>query len=286
MKPAPFRYERARSVEHATSLLAENPGARVLAGGQSLVPMMNLRLAAPPVLVDINGIPGLDRIDIGDHLSIGANARHKTIEESEPVFRVAPMLRQALRHVGHVAIRTRGTIGGSLAQADPAAELPAVLLALDGTVTTSSPDGSREIRADDLFRTLYTTSLSTAEIITEVRIPLVSGGTSVHEVSRRHGDFALAGAVAHVVSDRNGTVTAVRAAMFGVGATPVRSREAEDTLIGAHVTDSARFAAAAAKAASTVQPFADPSTPQDYRRRVAEVVLRRALCGAAERSHE
>jgi carbon-monoxide dehydrogenase medium subunit len=212
LKPAPFEYHAPQSVDEACRLLGSLEDAKVLAGGQSLVPLLNFRLARPQHLVDINRIAGLDRIyERHGGVAVQALARQSTVEDSDIVMRICPLLRDGMRLVAHRVIRNRGTVCGSLAHADPASELPAVMLALGGHIVARSTRGERVIQADALFRGVMETALAADELITEAWFPASKGSFAVVEETRRHGDFALAGAV------RAGD----RLALFGVAATPV-----------------------------------------------------------------
>jgi aerobic carbon-monoxide dehydrogenase medium subunit len=285
VKPAPFTYLAPRTVDDALAALsADGEDAKLLAGGQSLVPLMNFRFAAPRVLVDINRIADLDRIAVNDDVSIGATARQLTVERSAAVRRAAPLLVEALRYVGYVATRSRGTVCGSIAHADPAAELPAVLLALNGAVVVRGPRGERTIAAGDLFQSVYTTSVAPDEMIVSVRFPIAAGGVAIEEVARRHGDFAIAGSVAHVISSPSGEISRARIALFGVGSGPVHGEAGERLLVGARIDDMAAFAEAAEAVVAGVNPPDDIQVPAAYRRRVAAAVTRRALARAATRS--
>ena len=266
MKPAPFEHIPVETVEEAVAALAEHGDeAKVLAGGQSLVPMLNLRLARPGVLVDVNRVPGLDGIGANGALSLGALVRQADALTSAALAEHAPLLREALRHVGHPATRNRGTIGGSLAHADPAAELPAVLLALDGEVEVSGPGGKRTIPAGELFLAPFTTSLATDEVLTQVRIPRSAGRRfGFAELARRHGDFALAGAA--VATDP------ARIVFFGLGGTPGRMADAEAALDQGGGADEV-----AAVATHGIDAVSDVHADAAYRCRAARVVLRRAL---------
>jgi carbon-monoxide dehydrogenase medium subunit len=286
MKPAPFEYVAARSLDEALgALAAAGEGGKVLAGGQSLVPLLALRLARPDVLVDVNQVPGLDHVVVDDHrLVIGALARHRAIELDAQVRRGFPLVSAAAAKIGHVAIRNRGTVGGSVAHADPAAEWPALLLALDGEVEVASPRGRRVVRADDLYAGYLTTTLEADEVVCEVRATLPEGrtGTSFLELARREGDFAIVG-VAAVLALEGDEVRRCRLALSGVGSTPVRARGAEEQLTGG-VADAAAIAAAARTVAEEIDPPGDIHGSADYRRKVAEVLVRRALVAAREES--
>ena len=234
MKPAPFAYAKARSLEHAIELLGEAQAgdARVLAGGQSLIATLNMRLSHPALLVDINGIGGLDRIMLKDAaLEIGALVRHAQAERSGEIARHAPLIAQAMPHIGHPAIRNRGTFGGSIAFADPAAELPACLVALGGEVEIAGRSGRRSVPADDFFQGLFETALGADEVLTAIRVPAAVAGLrfGFAEFARRHGDYAMAGLAARARPNGSG-FTDVRLAFFGVGATPLRARNAEGAL--------------------------------------------------------
>lgn len=285
MKPAPFDYRAPATVDEAVETLARHgDAAKVLAGGQSLVPLLNLRLVRPAVVVDVNRIAALDAL--GEHdgtLTLGALCRQRRLERWA-VTR-APLLADALRHVSHVAIRTRGTVAGSIAHADPAAELPALLLALDGTVVARGPGGERTVPADAFFLGPLTTALRPDELVTEVRFRLPPPGTGwgFAEVARRHGDFALAGAVALLALDPAGLVTAARLAFFGVGDTAVRGREAEARLLGRAPT-AADLRDAARAAAAPLTPDSDLHATGEYRRRVAAVLAERTLRAALARA--
>ena len=278
MKPAPFKYASPESLEEATSLLQQHgDDAKVLAGGQSLIPLMNMRLARPGVLVDINHVAGLDGVSRNGGLTIGTNTRHVTVLRSPEVRAYAPIVSEAMRHVGHVGIRTRGTFGGATAHADPAAEIPAVLLALDAQVTVQGPQGTRTIAADDFFVSTFTTELEDDEIVTAVQLPspLDHAAWSFHEVSRRHGDFALVGVAAVAELDGSGNVSRARIALSGVADTPVRVTEAEDSLVGRAPADGADEAGRLAE--QQLDPPSDFHATSTYRREVAGALVTRAL---------
>ena len=206
MKPSPFAYAKARSVAHAIELLAEDE-ARLLAGGQSLIATLNMRLSAPRLLVDLNGIGGLDAITLKDGmLEIGALVRHAQAERSVEIAQHAPLIAKALPHIGHPAIRNRGTIGGSVAFADPAAELPACLLALGGEVAISGPQGARNVKADAFFKDLFETALTPRDVLTGIRVPAAHADSRIGfaEFARRHGDYAMAGLAACARADGKG----------------------------------------------------------------------------------
>ncbi|MBI2879474.1 MAG: xanthine dehydrogenase family protein subunit M [Candidatus Rokubacteria bacterium] len=286
MKPAPFAYAAPRSVEEVVALLAEHGDqAKLLAGGQSLVPMLNFRLARPEVLIDLNRVPGLDGIRLdGGLLRIGAMTRQSTLERHAEVLARCPLLPAALHFIGHPPIRHRGTIGGSLAHADPAAELPAVLACLGGEVVAQSRRGERVIPAAELFVGLMTTALQPDEVMTEVRmrLPAPGAGWAVLEVARRHGDFALVGVVALLELGGEGAIREARLALFSVGPTPVRARAAEEALAGRRPT-AEEFQRAAALVEEALDPDSDLHASAEYRREVGGVLARRALTQALAR---
>jgi aerobic carbon-monoxide dehydrogenase medium subunit len=231
LKPAPFAYAKARTVAHAIDLLAQEE-ARLLAGGQSLIAALNLRLDRPHLLIDINGLAELDRIAVVDgRIEIGALVRHARAERSAEIATHAPLLALAIPHIGHPAIRNRGTIGGSLAFADPAAELPACLVALDAQIEVVGPQGGRMVRAGDFFTALFETALAPRDVLTCIRLPATTAATRVGfaEFARRRGDYAMVGLAACARAD-NGNLADLRLVYFGVGPGPVRTRNAEAAL--------------------------------------------------------
>ncbi|MFN8544463.1 MAG: xanthine dehydrogenase family protein subunit M [Candidatus Binatia bacterium] len=288
MKPARFDYADPTTLGEVIALLRQHDGeAKLLAGGQSLMPMLSMRLARPGLLIDVNRIPGLDYIRETDGvLAIGTMARKRAVEDSDLVARRNPLVRAATLLVGHQQIRNRGTVGGSMAQADPAAEYPALAVALDADLRATGPGGERTIRAADFFVTFLTTALEPAEVLTEVRFPVLPArtGWSVLEVARRHGDFAIAGAVTTLTLDGGGRVGAARIVLFGVGSTPLRARQAEDRLVG-QVPGEKLFAEAAAAVDQAIdEPMSDVHATAEYRRHVAQVLTRRALAESATRA--
>jgi carbon-monoxide dehydrogenase medium subunit len=294
VKPPPFAYARPARLEEAVALLATRADeAKPLAGGQSLLPLLNLRLARPALLVDLAGIPGLETIDEADgELRIGAMARQASLERSPLVRERCPLLVEALRHVGHPPIRNQGTIGGSLAHADPAAELPAVALLLDAVAEVQGPTAVREVPASELFVAPFTTSLGPDEVLARVRLPVADLGTwGFREIARRHGDFAVAGVVGAVVGG------AVRLACFGVGWLPVRLPRAEAVLAsvgpsavtmgppadrersGARRAIEEGVQAAAEVAMAEVEPVADIHADAELRREALGVLVRHVVSG-------
>ena len=278
MKPAAFAYAKARSLDHAIELLGQ-PQARVLAGGQSLIATLNMRLDAPSLLVDINGVAGLDDISRRNgQVEIGVLARHAAAERSDAIRQHAPLIAQALPHIGHPAIRNRGTIGGSIALADPAAELPACLLALGGEVDIAGPQGKRTVKADDFFTGLFETALGASDVLTAIRVPAAAPETRTGfaELCRRHGDYALVGLAASAKADGKG-VRDVRLAFFGVGATPVRARKAEAAVAVGNLDD------AVAALADELDPGDDVQASGAVRKHLAGVLLRRVAAQLMER---
>jgi carbon-monoxide dehydrogenase medium subunit len=277
VKPAAFAYAKARSLEDAIRLLGEYQGdAKLLAGGQSLIATLNMRLSHPSLLVDINGVAGLDGVRVADGtVEIGAMTRHAALERSADIARHAPLIARAMPHIAHPAIRNRGTIGGSLAYADPAAELPACLVALDGEIEIAGAGGKRTVKAGDFFKGLFETALGAHEVLTAIRIPAASSASRVGfaELARRHGDYAMVGLAAAAKQNGKG-LSAVRLVYFGVGATPVRARKAEDALAGGSIED--------AVAALDLDPGDDIQATGAVKRHLAGVLLRRVAIQLAE----
>lgn len=282
-----FRYHRPTTVEEAIGLLAEyGSDAKVLAGGQSLVPLLALRLSHPEHLVDIGRIAGLDGAEDGpDGFTIGAAARHADVELSPVATKAAPLVAAAMPHIGHRAIRNRGTVCGSLAHADPAAELPAVALATGAELIARSSAGERRIPAADFFLGYLTSALDETEVLTAVRFPPWPGrtGWSVQEVSRRHGDYALVGLAALVGVGDDGRVERAALSFFGAGATPVRVPDAEAVLIGER-PEPAAIAEAADVVTKSIDPPGDNHASAAYRAHVAGVLTKRCLAEAAGRT--
>jgi aerobic carbon-monoxide dehydrogenase medium subunit len=270
LKPAPFAYAKARSVAHAIELLGADD-ARLLAGGQSLIATLNMRLSHPALLIDLNGVGGLDGIvSSNGHLEIGALVRHAQAERSAELARRAPLIALAMPHIGHPAIRNRGTIGGSVAFADPAAELPACVLALDGELAIAGPQGSRAVKADDFFKGLFETALTARDVLTAIRIPAAGAETRVGfaEFARRHGDYAMVGLAASARADGK-QLRDLRLAYFGVGSTPLRARHAEQALAAGDVE------AAVRALAQDLNPPDDVQASGTVKTHLAGVLLRR-----------
>jgi carbon-monoxide dehydrogenase medium subunit len=279
MKPAIFEYHAPTTIDAAIGLLARYHGeARLLAGGQSLLPMMNFRLVSPAAIIDLNRIPDLAYIrNENGTVRLGAMTRQRTVEFSPIVAKYLPLLVEAIKFVAHLPIRSRGTIGGSIAHADPAAELPMVLQALEGEVVARGPAGERLIKATDLFQGLLTTSLAPDEMIVEVRLAAIPAhaGCAVEEFARRRGDFAIA-AVAAVVERAGERCIKARLATAGIGSTSVRLTAAEAILERDGLGDTV-IEEAAAKAAEMVSPLSDQQASVEYRRHLTRVLTERAL---------
>lgn len=284
MKPPAFEYYRPRTLDEALALVAEHgPDAKPLAGGQSLIPAMNFRLAQPAVLVDLNAVADLAYIGSAPGgLRLGSMTRQRAIERSQAVAREAPLLARAIRFVAHPAIRTRGTVGGSLAHADPAAELPAVMIALGARITVRDSERERVMAAADFFTGLFSTALEPGELLTSIEIPPPPArtGYAFDEISRRHGDFALAGVAAAVTLDEGGRCTEARVALFGVGDRPLVAEQAARILSGERASPEVIRAAAEASAAEDVAPPDDVHASSRYRRHLALVLMRRVLTRA------
>jgi CO/xanthine dehydrogenase FAD-binding subunit len=283
MKPASFEYVRPATLADALEVLHQHGDeAKVLAGGQSLVPMMNFRLARPAVIVDLNGLPELAYIRVADDgVVLGAMTRQRQIETSSVVRERSPLLAQATPLIGHLPIRTRGTIGGSLVHADPAAEYPVVMVALEAEFTVARKGGTRRVAAADFFQTYLSTAIAPDEILTEVRVPGLppGAGSAFLEISRRHGDFALVAAAAAVEVDGSGRIVSSRIALGGVGPTPVRARPAEAMLLTQQPTP-ALIREAAATVVEQTDPPDDIHASAEYRREMSAVFTRRALTAA------
>jgi carbon-monoxide dehydrogenase medium subunit len=276
LKPAPFGFAKARSVDEAIALLSTHADARLLAGGQSLIATLNMRLSAPKLLVDINALDELKRITVKDGMvEIGALVRHAQAEQSAEIARHAPLIALALPHIAHPAIRNRGTIGGSIAFADPAAELPACLLALGGEVVIANATGQRTVAADEFFTGLFETALGFGDILTATRVPAATPQSryGFAELARRHGDYAIVG-IAAAARAEGTALRDVRLAFFGVDATPLRAEAAEDAI--EHGGD------AVAALAGDLDPQGDVQASAAAKRHLAGVLLRRVMAQLAE----
>jgi aerobic carbon-monoxide dehydrogenase medium subunit len=285
MKPAPFEYHAPRQLKDAAELLARLPNAKLLAGGQSLVPMMNFRYVIVDHLIDLGGIDDLRGAAVVDSaLRIGAMTRQRDLEFSPEVAKHCPLLAEALRHVGHRQTRNRGTIGGSLAHADPAAELPAVCAAFDATVHAVSVRGIRQIAFREFYTGFMATALTADEMIAAIDLPIwrLGHGHGFHEFARRQGDFAIAGAAALLDLGADNVVRRAALTVFGVTASPLRVAAAEARPVGQPLDAGAIRAAAAA--AWLIEPISDIHASGEYRRHLAQVLSSRALNDAARRA--
>ncbi|MEK7385465.1 MAG: xanthine dehydrogenase family protein subunit M [candidate division NC10 bacterium] len=287
MKPPPFDYLAPASLDEALKLLGDlGEGAKVLAGGQSLVPLLNFRLVRPQHLVDLNGLAELAGIREHDgHLVIGAMTRQRAVEHSALVRDRWPLLAEAVLQIGHAQIRNRGTVGGSLAHADPAAELPAVVAALGGELVLKSARRQRVLKAEQFFVAYLTTAAEPDELLVEARLPAMPPrtGSAFIELSRRHGDFALVGVAATVTLDEAGVCTGSTVALTGVGPTPVVARDAARALVGVRPAPEA-FEDVGRRVSEAVTPDGDLHASSEYRKHLAGVLTRRALARAAERA--
>lgn len=283
MKPPVFDYLVAHSTGEAVRYLAEYPGGMILAGGQSLIPAMNFRLAAPAALIDINRIAELRKIEVADGLiHVGAGVRHRDLEESDEAYRANPLIRQAMHYVAHVPIRNRGTTVGSLCHADAAAEMPMVLLLTGGWVTAEGANGRRTIPADEFFQFHMTTTREPDEMIVGATFPALpeGAGHAFAEFARRKGDYAIAAVGAILQLDGEGTVTDARLAACGIASRPVRLIEVEETVIGSRLTDpQLKSAGEAATLQVTTQD--EPNITAAYRRHLLAALTRRVLVEAA-----
>jgi carbon-monoxide dehydrogenase medium subunit len=304
MKPPRFDYVDPKTVGEAVGLLKQHESeAKLLAGGQSLMPLLNMRLARPGVLIDLGKVTALDYIREANApstglrtgpstglrtgmLAIGAMTTKRTVEDSALIKSRQPLLHAATLLVGHAQIRNRGTVGGSMAQADPAAEYPAIAVALDAALQVAGPNGERTIKASDFFVSYLTTALDSTEMVTEVHFPLLgnSTGWSIAEVTRRHGDFAMTGVALTVTLESGGHCSGTRIVLFGVGATPVRATAAEQVVNGQKPTDKLFEQAAGKVNADITEPLSDVHASAEYRRHLAQVLTRRALAEAVARA--
>jgi aerobic carbon-monoxide dehydrogenase medium subunit len=281
MKPAPFEYHAPRSVSEATELLSGLEEAKILAGGQSLIPILALRLTRFDHLVDLGRIDSLKGIVRTDGIvTVGAMTTHAEVGESEAIAVGVPLAARATPLIGHFQIRNRGTLGGSVAHGDPSAEYPAVAVALDANIVLEGPSGERRVAATDFFLATFTTSMAEDEILTAVEFPVwgTGSGFAAEEVARRHGDFALVGAMAGVQVDGS-RIKKAAIALFGVGGTPYRASAAEDSMIGSS-TDSVDLTGIGRLAAADLDPPSDVHASGAYRREVGAVVVERALARA------
>jgi carbon-monoxide dehydrogenase medium subunit len=284
MKPSPFDYRRPDTLDEAIALLAQREGdAQPIAGGQSLMPMLAFRVVAPSLIVDIGAIPDLADISIGsDGVTLGAMVRWRDIERDARLSVAHPLLRAAISHVAHYQVRNRGTVGGSLAHADPAAEMPGLAVTCDAVIEIAGPSGRRTVKSTEFFRGPLTTALQPGELIVSVRLPAWNAERrwAFEEFARRRGDFALAGVALFYDVDAAGRVETVHVGAIGVGDTPVRLRAVEKALLGRTI-DLAAIGEASAASASDVEPPSDIHASAEYRRALLAVLLERALARAA-----
>jgi carbon-monoxide dehydrogenase medium subunit len=288
MRPPPFQYTRPETIEDAIALLARHGDkARVLAGGQSLVPLLNFRLSHPDYLIDIGRLSQLDFIRaVAGGIEIGAMTRLRSVERSEIVRQHCPLLHEAIGHVGHGSIRNRATIGGSVAHADPAAELPAVVAAIGAELRLRGPAGERSLSAGDFFQGYLATAIAPDELLVSVLMPTwpPGSGSCFREFCRRQGDFAIVGAASIINLAADGTVGRVGLALSGIGGRPFDGSAAVTTLLQGKVPDESALAGAAVHVSSLVEPDSDIHAPAEYRRHLAGVLTRRALAGAVSRA--
>jgi carbon-monoxide dehydrogenase medium subunit len=288
MKPPKFDYFAPTDIPNALALIAEHgEDSRFLAGGQSLVPMLNFRVAAPPALIDLNRIEELQEVRVDDtgDLHLGAMTRTRQIECDPVIGEANPLLKATASHIAHVQIRNRGTIGGSLAHADPAAELPGIAVACDALLHIAGPDGKRVVPVDSFFTSIFSTALLNGELLTKVVFPAwpPTRHWAFKEVSRREGDFAMVGIAAWFDTDESYRITEVRLAAIGAGDTPLRLPSAEAVLVG-NAADAALFADAAKAGIEDLQPGSDIHASAEYRREVGGVLIGRVLAEAWERN--
>lgn len=291
MKPAPFDYYAPRSKEEALSLLTEHGfDGKILAGGQSLIPVMNFRLSQPAVLIDLNTLPNMGNLqpthDGG--LLIGAMTRHAALENSTLLAQHAPLMHQAMPYIAHPQIRNRGTIGGSIAHADPAGELPVICVALDAQFRLEKAGGDRWVTADSFFIGLFETELAPEEMITEVKLPPMPSktGYAFQELARRHGDYAQAGVAAVVTVDDNGRCQNARLVFLNVGERPMIARQAPDILSGEKWSEALVETAVATAVENEIEPSTDVHATAAYKRHLAGVLARRALHQAYQNAQE
>jgi carbon-monoxide dehydrogenase medium subunit len=284
VKPPAFEYYRPAGLDEALALLAEHPGAKPLAGGQSLIPAMNFRLAAPAVLVDLNGLGELSGITSleGGGVRLGAMTRHHAIETNELVRERAPLLAETMPFIAHPQIRNRGTVGGSLAHADPAAELPAVMVALEATMVIRGPGGERRVSAEQFFTGLFATALVPGELLVAVELPSMPArsGWAFEEMARRHGDYALVGVTVLLALDDVGQCARARIALLSVGEGPVLATRAMATLSGLALDEDTIREASELAGRDDIDPPSDIHASAAYRRQLARVLTRRALTRA------
>ena len=287
MKAAAFEYVRAGSLDEACRLLAGSGERKIIAGGQTLVPLMAMRLARPDMLVDINDLHELHGIrDRGDAVAVGALTRQRDVERSDTVAQKLPLLAEAIRHVGHQQTRNRGTVGGSIVHGDPSAEIPLVALALDAELTVRDADGEANLSIDGFFETAMVTGIEADQILTEIRFPVWRTrrvGSSFREMASREGDFAIVAVAAQIALDEDGAVERAAVAVGGVAPAPVRLRETESALVG-RTPDDLAVEASLNGLEDAISPETDVHATADYRRRVARRLAARAIAAAVARA--
>ena len=285
MKPAPFKYHDPKTLSELVELMSNLEDAKILAGGQSLMPMMNMRYVTPEDVIDINGVNELDFIKLeNDHLTIGSMTRQKDILSNQEIFDKAPIFREALNHVGHIQTRSRGTIGGSLCHLDPSAEIPALASLYDASLTVVNREGTREIHIDEWVLAYMMPSISDEEILTSISIPVWKNphGYAFIEFARRHGDFAVCGAGTLVEIDTNDIISKVAIVVAGVDVKPLRLSTLESDLIGKKATkDTLEYACSSAK---KIEAISDVYFSTQYRQRLAGTLVKRSLEVAIERA--
>ena len=285
MKPAPFKYHDPKTLSELVELMSNLDDAKILAGGQSLMPMMNMRYVTPEDVIDINGVNELDFIKLeNDHLTIGSMTRQKDILSNQEIFDKAPIFREALNHVGHIQTRSRGTIGGSLCHLDPSAEIPALASLYDASLTVVNREGTREIHIEEWVLAYMMPSISDEEILTSISIPVWKNphGYAFIEFARRHGDFAVCGAGTLVEIDTNDIISKVAIVVAGVDVKPLRLSTLESDLIGKKATkDTLEYACSSAK---KIEAISDVYFSTQYRQRLAGTLVKRSLEVAIERA--
>lgn len=288
MKPAPFEYHVPDSIDQALAFMHEHADtAKILAGGQSLVPAMNFRVVQPSMLIDLNRIRALDYVsEEGECLRIGAMTRERTLEFDPRIARRSPLLHEAAPNIAHPQIRNRGTIGGSIVNADPAAELPVLMIALDARLKAQSVSGERWIPASEFFAGMFTTSLQPDEILLEIEIPFMSArtGWSFMEVAPRSGDYALMGVACFVTLDENGKCTQAKLVYLNAGDGPMDAKEAAQSLAGEQLNDELIASAAALASETEITPFGNVHTSPEFQRHLAKVLTAKTLKLANERA--
>ena len=282
MKPAKFAYQAPQTLDEALALIAEHgDDAKLLAGGQSLIPVMNFRLAQPEMLIDLNGTKGLDQLSLAadGSLEIGSMVRQSALEKSDLIKEHAPLIHMTMPWIAHNQIRNRGTIGGSLAHADPAGELPVLMVALKAEFELQKVGQSRRVTAEDFYIDLFETALEPDEILTKIIIPPKPErtGYAFHEVARRHGDYAMAGVAVSLTVDAANVCQDARLVYLNVGPIPMQGKAAADMLIGQALNDELLKQAAEHGAAHEIEPTGDIHASADYRRHLAKVLGKRAL---------